>query len=89
MQLVKFEPSRRKRFVATFTNPDRIIHFGTKNTYVDHHNKHMRDNHVARRAFTGVTEDGLCTAILWGPTISIEGNLERFLLLMNISDERT
>lgn len=92
MRLIDFSKSPRpgKRYVAKFMSPDRTIHFGhAMNTFVDHGNPYIRDNYIMRkRPFPGVSEEGLTAAILWGPTVSVEGNLEHFLRLMKISDER-
>ena len=97
MRLVEFKPSTRpdKRFVAVFQEPERTIHFGSlkKNTYVDHGNKSIRDNHILRRKsfdedYLRIDEQTLTTNVLWGPYRSVEGNLARVLLFFNVQDDR-
>jgi hypothetical protein len=93
MKLIQFSTSTRpdKRYVATFANPSRTIHFGTKkkNTFVDHGNTAIRANHLMRRPdFVVVNEEALDLAVLWGETMSVEGNLAKFLEYLNIIDER-
>ncbi len=93
MKLIHFGSSPRpdKRYVVTFTEPFRTIHFGTRkrNTFVDHGNKAIRENHLMRRPqFVIVDEESLNLAVMWGQTTSVEGNLARFLEYLNIKDER-
>ena len=93
MKLIQFSTSTRpdKRYVAKFMNPSRTIHFGTKkkNTFVDHGNAAIRANHLMRRPqFVVVDEEALNLAVLWGDTMSVEGNLARFLEYLNIIDDR-
>jgi hypothetical protein len=93
MKLIQFSTSPRpdKRYVAKFINPSRTIHFGSKkkNTYVDHGNAAIRTNHLMRRPhFVVVDEEALTIAVLWGQTMSVEGNLARFLEYLNITDDR-
>ena len=97
MRLIEFKLSNRpdKRYVAVFQEPERIIHFGTpkKQTYVDHGNKGIRDNHILRRKafeddYLRIDEQTLATGVLWGPYRSVEGNLARVLQFFNVQDNR-
>jgi hypothetical protein len=97
MRLIEFKPSTRpdRRFVAVFQDPERIIHFGIPriNTYVDHGNKAIRDNHILRRKsfnedYLRIDEQTLNTNVLWGPYRSVEGNLARVLSFFNVQDDR-
>lgn len=98
MRLVEFtkSPLAGKRFVARFHEPHRDIHFGEykHNTFIDHGNVAMRHNHVLRKQHLfqensfRLDADVMTTAILWGPTQSIEGNLAWFLNRYHIQDSR-
>ena len=97
MRLIEFtkSPLAGKRFVARFHDPCRDIHFGEKpNTFIDHGNVAMRHNHVLRRQHlfqedsVRLDADVMTTAILWGPTRSIEGNMAWFLKRYQIDDSR-
>jgi len=82
--------------MATFMEPERIVYFGSNlhmNTYIDHGNVDIRDNHIMRRKAylkdaNSINEETMVTAILWGPTRSVEGNLSRFLDFFSIVDDR-
>ena len=58
MRFVKLVNSARKgkRFVATFEDPKKTIHFGSKggSTYIDHHDKSKRENYLKRHSPSGV-----------------------------------
>jgi hypothetical protein len=52
MRFLSLEPSIRKgkKYVIKFTEPKKTIHFGSKNssTYLDHYDKHIRNNYLLR-----------------------------------------
>ena len=58
MRFVKLFNSARKgkRFVATFEDPKKTIHFGSEkgSTYIDHHDKIKRENYLKRHSPSGV-----------------------------------
>lgn len=71
-----------------------ITHFGLKDgeTYVDHHDKELRDNYIARHRireeklwendpYSAAT---LSRYILWGPYKSIEENTKYYRKLFNL-----
>ena len=90
MRLLEFTESTRpkKRFMMTILKNDgrtKTIHFGDSNgsTYIDHKDKNKRKNYLARHV---VNEDwdeinaGSASAfILWGPSTSLNKNLENYL----------
>ncbi len=89
-------PNPNKRFMAKFMEPERTVYFGSNlhmNTYIDHGNADIRDNHIMRRrayldTWNAINEETMVTAVLWGPTRSVEGNLSRFLDFFRILDDR-
>ncbi len=87
---MKFEslrpsPRQNKRFMITFSNPKRIIHFGQLggSTYIDHGDQMKRNNYLKRHAvredWRHVNPGSLSAFILWGPSTSINDNLITFL----------
>jgi len=98
MRLIEFTTSNNpnKRFMAKFMEPERTVYFGSNlhmNTYIDHGNVDIRDNHIMRRrayldTWNAINEETMVTAVLWGPTRSVEGNLSRFLDFFRILDDR-
>lgn len=96
MRLVDFSvsPNPQRRFVVKFSEPSRVIHFGTKHmhTFIDHGDREKRHNHFLKRQHLfesgELCEELLATSILWGPNFSIEGNLAWFLKRYQIEDSR-
>ena len=81
--------------MAKFMEPERTIYFGSNlhlNTYIDHGNVDIRDRHLMRRRSLDkdnvIDEETMVTGVLWGPTLSVEGNLSRFLKFFRIEDDR-
>ena len=80
--------------MAKFIEPEQTVYFGSNlhmNTYIDHGNVEIRDRHIMRRRSLEdnvINEETMVTAVLWGPTRSVEGNLSRFLDFFRIHDDR-
>ena len=74
-----------KRFVATFEDPKKTIHFGSKggSTYIDHHDKSKRENYLKRHEvnenWNEVNAGSLSAFLLWGKSTNLETNLIRFV----------
>mgnify|MGYP003626811647 CR=1 FL=1 len=93
MELISLEKSKRKgkRFVITFNNPRKTIHFGSDvgQTYIDHHDKVKRTNYLARHIvnedWSSVNAGSLSRFLLWGSSRDIDKNLEKYLDRFNIS----
>jgi len=80
-----FSPRENKRFMITFSNPKKTIHFGLLGgaTYIDHKNKIKRENYLKRHAvredWNHINAGSLSAFVLWGPTTSITENLVKYL----------
>ena len=94
MRFLSLEPSIRKgkKYVIKFTEPKKTIHFGSKNssTYLDHHDKHIRNNYLLRHYISEdwenpLTAGALSMWLLWGKTTDLYTNLMHFLNHFNIS----
>ena len=94
MRFLSLEPSIRKgkKYVIKFTEPKKTIHFGSKNssTYLDHHDKHIRNNYLLRHSISEdwenpLTAGALSMWLLWGKTTDLYTNLMHFLKRFNIS----
>ena len=74
-----------KRFVATFEDPKKTIHFGSKggSTYIDHHDKSKRENYLKRHEvnenWNEVNTGSLSAFLLWGKSTNLESNLIRYV----------
>ena len=87
MRFVKLVNSTRKgkRFVATFEDPKRTIHFGSEkgSTYIDHHDKIKRENYLKRHEvnenWNKVNAGSLSAFLLWGKSTNLESNLIRYV----------
>ena len=87
MRFVKLVNSTRKgkRFVATFEDPKRTIHFGSEkgSTYIDHHDKIKRENYLKRHEvnenWNKVNAGSLSAFLLWGKSTNLESNLTRYV----------
>jgi len=87
MRFVKLVNSARKgkRFVATFEDPKRTIHFGSEkgSTYIDHHDKIKRENYLKRHEvnenWNKVNAGSLSAFLLWGKSTNLESNLIRYV----------
>ena len=87
MRFVKLVNSARKgkRFVATFEDPKRTIHFGSEkgSTYIDHHDKTKRENylkhHEVNENWNKVNAGSLSAFLLWGKSTNLESNLTRYV----------
>ena len=87
MRFVKLVNSARKgkRFVATFEDPKRTIHFGSEkgSTYIDHHDKTKRENYLKRHEvnenWNKVNAGSLSAFLLWGKSTNLESNLIRYV----------
>jgi hypothetical protein len=87
MRFVKLVNSARKgkRFVATFEDPKKTIHFGSEkgSTYIDHHDKIKRENYLKRHEvnenWNKVNAGSLSAMVLWGKSTNLESNLIRYV----------
>ena len=87
MRFVKLVNSARKgkRFVATFEDPKKTIHFGSEkgSTYIDHHDKIKRENYLKRHKvnenWNKVNAGSLSAFLLWGRSTNLESNLIRYV----------
>ncbi len=92
MRFVSLEKSTRpnKKYVIKFEEPNKTIHFGSKNssTYLDHHDKRKRQNYLLRHAVNEdrdrVNAGSLSAFILWGKTTDLNKNLKYYLNKFNI-----
>ena len=82
---LRISPREHKRFMITFSNPKKTIHFGQLggSTYIDHKNKIKRENYLKRHAvredWNHVNAGSLSAFVLWGPTTSITKTLVEYL----------
>ena len=82
---LRISPREHKRFVISFSNPKKTIHFGQLggSTYIEHKDKIKRANylkrHQVREDWDNVNAGSLSAFILWGPTTSITENLVKYL----------
>ena len=92
MKFISLKPSTRpdKRFMITFSEPKKTIHFGAKNgsTYIDHKDKTKRSNYLARHKvredWDNVNAGSLSALLLWnGPNLN--DNLNAYLRKFKIS----
>lgn len=87
MRFLSLEKSTKpdKKYVIKFTNPNKTIHFGSKNslTYLDHHDKTKRDNyilrHTVREDWTKINAGSLSRYLLWGESTNLHTNLTTYL----------
>ena len=88
---LKPSPKKDKKYVIKFSNPDKTIHFGSKNsqTYLDHNDADIRQNYINRHRvnenWNDVNPGSLSLYLLWGPTNDLETNLNFFLDVFDIS----
>ena len=70
---LRISPRENKRFMISFSSPNRIIHFGQfgGSTYIDH--KEVRED------WNNINAGSLSAFVLWGPTTSITENLVKYL----------
>jgi hypothetical protein len=93
MEFISLKDSTRKgkRYVITFANPKRTIHFGSDvgTTYIDEGDKLKRENyikrHQVREDWTEVNAGSLSRYILWGDSKKINKNLNSYLERFNIT----
>jgi hypothetical protein len=87
MRFLSLEKSTKpdKKYVIKFTNPNKTIHFGSKNslTYLDHHDKTKRENyilrHKVREDWTKINAGSLSRYLLWGDSTNLQTNLTTYL----------
>jgi len=88
MKFISLKPSTKpdKKFMITFLEPDKTIHFGYKNssTYLDHHDKTKRLNYLKRHFQNEdwnnpLTAGSLSAYLLWGHSTNLNTNLNYFL----------
>lgn len=87
MRFLSLEKSTKpdKKYVIKFTNPNKTIHFGSKNslTYLDHHDKTIRENyilrHKVREDWTKINAGSLSRFLLWGDSTNLKINLTTYL----------
>jgi len=93
MKFVSLKPSSRpnKRYVISFSEPKKTIHFGAKNgsTYIDHKDKIKRYNylkrHIVNENWSEINPGSLSSIILWGNSTNINDNLNEYLRKFKIS----
>lgn len=87
MKFISLDPSTRKdkKYKIVFSEPNKTIHFGSKNssTYIDNKNKTTRKNYLARHKvnedWNNINAGSLSALILWGNSTDITTNLKSFL----------
>lgn len=87
MEFISLKKSDRngKRFVITFSNPKKTIHFGSDvgTTYIDSGDKVKRENYIKRHRvnedWTTINAGSLSRYILWGDSKDINKNLTDYL----------
>ncbi len=78
-------PRKDKKLVFKMKNPERTIHFGSKNsrTYVEGATKQQRLNyikrHKVRENWNEINPGSLSRFLLWGDSVLISDNLDAFL----------
>ena len=93
MKFVSLKLSARpnKRYVISFTEPKKTIHFGTENgsTYIDHKDKIKRHNylkrHIVNEDWSAVNAGSLSAILLWGQSTNLNDNLNEYLRKFKIS----
>ena len=94
MFFVSLQPSTRpdKKFMITFDQPKKTVHFGSRNskTYLDHKDKKKRLNYLRRHCvnedWTNPLSPGCLSAyILWGSSTDLSTNLEIYFKHFKIS----
>ena len=74
-----------KKYVIKFTNPNKTIHFGSKNslTYLDYHDKTKRENYRRRHRvmenWNEINAGSLSRFLLWGESTNLETNLKTYI----------
>lgn len=86
-------PSTRKdkKYMMTFNNPYKVVHFGSKNseTYLDHHDVVKRNNYLKRHQalgedWTKINPASASAFILWGDSTNLKMNLTKYLTKFNV-----
>jgi hypothetical protein len=85
--MYSLKPSTRKdkRFMITFIEPKKTIHFGAKNgsTYIDHHDKKKRENYLKRHSvnedWNSINAGSLSAKLLWGKSTNLQKNLTNYI----------
>ena len=93
MKFISLKKSNKpnKKLVITFSEPNRTIHFGSKNssTFLDHHDKVKRSNYLKRHKvnedWNQINAGSLSAYILWGDSTDMYANLINYLDKFNIS----
>jgi hypothetical protein len=84
-ETLKESNRKNKRFVMTFSNPDKTIHFGQYGgtTYIDEGDKIKRTNYLNRHKtnenWDEVNAGSLSRFILWGDSRNINKNLKNYI----------
>ena len=82
---LKHSSKPNKKYVIEFSEPKKIIHFGSKNssTYLDHKDKQKRENYLKRHKvnenWDDVNAGSLSAVILWGASTDLNTNLNAYL----------
>ena len=92
MEFISLKKSDRngKRYVITFSNPKKTIHFGSDvgTTYIDSGDKVKRENYIKRHRvnedWTTINAGSLSRYILWGDSKDINKNLTDYLRRFSI-----
>tara|TARA_R110000751_G_scaffold117554_1_gene217815 strand:- start:45 stop:347 length:303 start_codon:yes stop_codon:yes gene_type:complete len=97
--VIKNSQAKNKRFVAIFTDDkgkSKKVNFGLKNpkkgTYIDHSDKELRKNYIARHEATEKKfysdpqrAATLSRFILWGESTSLKQNIENYKKKFNLN----
>jgi len=88
---LQHSPNPSKKLVIKFSEPNLTIHFGSKHssTYLDHHDKHKRENYLKRHSvnenWDEVNAGSLSAYLLWGKSTNLKTNLNSYLKKFNIN----
>ena len=90
-EAIKHSTRKDKKFMITFTNPKKTIHFGSKTskTFLDHNDKKKRENYILRHQVNEnwnnpLTAGTLSLYLLWGSSSDLYTNLKAYLKHFNI-----
>lgn len=95
MRFESLKPSTKKdkKYMIIFTEPDKTVHFGSKNskTYLDHKDKTKRTNYINRHKVNEDWNDPLSAGalslyLLWGASTNLNKNLHYYLQKFKIDN---
>lgn len=86
LDFIKKSTRKDKKYMAKFSDPDKIVHFGAKgySDYTLHKDKDRRENYRARHASGKTaapdTANALAYHLLWGDSTSLSENIKSYRL---------